>query len=753
MLSCNPSKYVPEEKYLLYSSKVRINDKSISQDALKSYIRQKPNKKIFGFIRFHLGLYNLSDIKKQTGINKFLRNIGEEPVIYDPNLTDKTLVQLKKYMENKGYYNSGISDSVQFRGKNAYVVYNIDAGKPYTIRNIRYAISDTIIRNLYFSDTINSTVKPGGLFDKDVAFQNERTHIEKLLRVNGYYNFTKEYVFFEADTFLSTKQVDLLVQIKNPEIVSTGQEVKHKVYKVRKLVVTSVPNLLDNSDSVITSDTIDAGKGIYLTDIRKLRLNPKSFVQFIYIQPGKIYNENSVDETYTHVSSLNLFKLVDIKFSEVNLPDTSEFVWLDCSLRLSPSSLQSYSTDLEGTNSSGNIGGAVNLKYQHINLFSNAEVFDLKLKGAIESLKETKTSSISRSEEFGVEANIKFQTFLIPARTRNFIKKYNPKTLLSLSYNYQNRPDYARRVANLGFGYTWRQSRYQEHIFRPFEVNFVDIKKTSPYIDSLILVSAYYASSYRDHMIVDLSYSYIYNNQNIRKNRNFSYFRLNLESAGNGLSLFNNKLEEAGDSSFRYHKLLGIQYSQYLRGDIEYKYYNIINPFSRTVYRFFAGLAYPYGNAHAIPFEKQYYSGGSNGLRGWQLRSLGPGSYSDTSTVNAKRYPNSSADLKLEVNFEYRFKLFWVLEGGFFMDAGNIWAIRKDDTRPGALFQWNRFYKEIALDSGLGFRFDFSFFLVRLDFGLKMRDPSQAAGNRWILGTRKLTSDDYAFNIGIGYPF
>lgn len=751
MFSCNPTKYVPDEKYLLYSSKVKVNDKSISPDALKSYIKQKPNKKIFGFIRFHLGLYNLSNLKKEKGINKFLRNIGEEPVIYDPYLTDKSLNQLKKYLENKGYYNAGISDSVQFKGKRAYVVYNIDARKPYTIRNIKYLISDTTIRALYFADTINSALKRGGLFDKDVVLQDERTRIEKLLRSNGYYDFTREYVFFEADTFLSTKQVDLMVQIKNPEIASTGEEIKHKIFKVRKLVVTSVPDLLDNSITVLPSDTIDAGKGIYLTDIKKLRLNPKSFVQFIYIQPGRIYNENSVDETYTHVSSLNLFKLVDIKFSEVSLPDTSEFIWLDCHLRLSPSSLQSYSTDLEGTNSSGNIGGAVNLNYQHINLFSNAEVLNIKLRGAIESLKDN-SSNISRSEEFGAEANIKFQTFLIPARNRNFIKKYNPKTMLTFSYNYQNRPDYTRRVANFGFGYTWKQSRYQEHIFRPFEINFVDIKNPSSAFDSLIS-GTYLESSYRDHMITNLSYSYIYNNQNIRKNRDFNYFRLNIESAGNGLSLFNNKFEAAGDSALRYYKFLGIQYSQYMRGDIEYKYYNIINPFNSTVYRFFAGLAYPYGNARAIPFEKRYYSGGSNGLRGWQLRSLGPGSYSDTSTVSGKKYPNSSADLKLELNFEYRFKLFWILEGAFFMDAGNIWAIRKEDTRPGALFQWDRFYKEIALDSGLGFRFDFSFFLARFDVGMKMRDPSQPVGNRWILGTRKLNSGDFAFNIGIGYPF
>jgi outer membrane protein assembly factor BamA len=508
-----------------------------------------------------------------------------------------------------------------------------------------------------------------------------------------------------------------------------------------------MPDLMDTGNVVSTTDTLAAGTGIFLTDTKKLKINPRSFVQFIYIQPDQFYNENSVDETYTHISSLNLFKLVDIKFNEIsNIPDTSRYQWLDCNIRLSPSPLQSYSTDLEGTNSSGNIGGAVNLNYQHINLFGNAEVLDMKFRGALESLKESKSNKISRSEEFGAEANIRFPTFLIPVRNTNFIKKYNPKTTLSLSYNYQFRPDFTRTVANAGFGYNWRETRYKEHIFRPFEINYVDSKISDEF--NAFISGTYLESSYRDHLITSMSYSYIYNSQNIKKTQNFDFFRLNAESAGNVLSLFNPDFEKVSDTLSSYYKFLGKQYSQYVRGDIEYKYYNIINSSNTTVYRAFAGLAYPYGNARAIPFEKQYFSGGSNGLRGWQVRSLGPGSYVDTTK---RRFPNSTADIKLELNFEYRFKLFWKLEGAFFMDAGNIWAVRKEDNREGALFQWDKFYKEFALDSGLGLRFDFSFFLFRTDFGMKMRDPSRPEGNRWIVG--KTGWNGYAINIGIGYPF
>lgn len=749
--SCNPTKYVPADKMLLNKYKTEVSDKSVKTETLKTYIKQKPNKRIFGWIRFHLGLYNFSNIKKEKGIHKFLRKIGEEPVIYDPYLTEKSLNQLDIYMKNKGYYNAKISDSVYFKGKKANVYYYIEPGKPYIIRDIAYSIKDTGIGRIYFADTTNNLIKRGDKFDKDVVLQNERTRIERLMKVNGYYNFSREYVFFNWDSALH--KVNVEVQIENPMNTSTGKESIHRQYKIRNILVSGIPDPSDPAGyNSINKDTIEVGKNIYLTDIKKLRINPKSFVQFIYIQSGRLYSEASIEETYTHVSSLNLFKLVDIKFAELsNLPDTSNYLWLDCNIRLSPAVTQSYSADLEGTNSSGNIGGGVHFNYRHINLFGNAELFDLKVRGSIEFLRERNTNKYAPGQEFGIESTIKFPTFLIPARNKNFIKKYNPKTLLSLSYNYQDRPEFIRTVANIGFGYNWKQSRFQEHIFRPFEINFVDIKKPSPEFEKLIS-GTYLESSYRDHLITNMSYSYIYNSQNIKKSQDFDYFRVNIEPAGNTLSLFNSKFKRASDSISSYYEVLGIQYSQYLKTDFEYKYYNIINSTNNIVYRAFAGVAYPYGNARAIPFEKKYFSGGANGLRGWQARSLGPGT-SVEDTTSSSKYPNSTGDIKIELNFEYRFKLFWKLEGAFFMDAGNIWAIRKEDNREGGWFQPKSFYKEFAMDSGLGFRFDFSFFIFRTDIGMKMRDPSLPEGERWILGNRKLVRDDFAFQIGIGYPF
>jgi outer membrane protein assembly factor BamA len=753
IVSCNPAKYVPKDKYFLNSVNIKILDNSIKPEALNTYIKQKPNKKILGWFRFHLGVYNISNLKKENRWNKFLRNIGEEPAIWDKYLTEKTLNQFTSYMKNKGFYNSMVYDSVYIKGRKANVVYYIKGGTPYTIRDIHYNVQDTNVLKVCYSDTINSLLIRGDKFDMDVSLQNERIRIERLLKNNGYYNFSREYVYYDADSTLMSHEVNLTTVISNPVNSMNSVEINfHKQYKVRQILVSAMVDPLDVKRIRTATDTIYVGKGIYMKDIKELRVNPRSFAQSIYIQPGKLYNENSVDETYKHVSSLNLYKMVDIKFTELpNSSDTSKFMWLDCNLRLSPSSLQSYNTELVGTNSSGNIGGALNLVYQHKNLFKNAEVLDMKLKGALEALKEQNSHNISRTEEFGIETSIKFPKFLIPISNENFIKKNNPNTVLSLSYNYQKRPDFTRKVANIGFGYTWKETRYKEHIFRPIEINYVNIS-SKPSFDSIIS-GTYLESSYRPHLISLSSYSYIFNNQNIKKNRNFNYFRLNAELAGNSLSLFNKYFVQAQDSGFTYYKFLGIQYSQFVRTDIEYKYYDIINSSSNMVYRFFAGVAYPYGNARAIPFEKRYFSGGANGLRGWQLRSLGPGSYVDTVSSKVRRFPNSTGDIKLEFNMEYRFKLFWVLEGALFMDAGNIWAIRKEGNSPGALFQWDRFYKELALDSGIGMRFDFSFFLFRVDVGMKMIDPSQDIGNRFIFGSRSISWNDLALNIGIGYPF
>jgi outer membrane protein assembly factor BamA len=281
------------------------------------------------------------------------------------------------------------------------------------------------------------------------------------------------------------------------------------------------------------------------------------------------------------------------------------------------------------------------------------------------------------------------------------------------------------------------------------QLNFVKmINATDEFLEDI--KDTYLAYSYEDRLILGTNYSFIFSNQDLKKTRDFIFFRTNLESAGILLKTIARAIGAEQDSLGR-HIMFGNAFAQYLKGDVEFRYYNIISDKSNLVYRIFVGSAYPYGNSITIPYEKQYFSGGANGVRAWKVRNLGPGSYNIYNEPVPPRYPNQTGDVKIEANFEYRFKLFWLLEGALFLDAGNIWSLNPNDEREGALFEWNRFYREIALGTGIGARMDFSFFVFRFDLGIKVKDPAQPPGNRWVFLKEGFSGPQ--FSLAIGYPF
>ena len=456
--------------------------------------------------------------------------------------------------------------------------------------------------------------------------------------------------------------------------------------------------------------------------------------------------------------SLNIFRIINIFYKETDANNRNQQL-LNCYIQLTPYTTQSYSVEVEGTNTSGNVGVAGNINYKHNNLFKGAEIFDLKLKGALQlqrAVVENQTSQVLfNTIEFGTETKIDIPKFLLPLNSEHFYMKYYPKTSISLSYNYQKRPDYTRSIANFGFGYYWKSSKFSKQIVKPIDVNYVNIPYITTEFDSLI-TGTYLENSYKNFFIPEASYSFIYNSQSLKKHRDFMFFRANLEASGNSLYSLYDLFSEPKNKDGSY-ELLGLRFSQFVRADFDLRYYNVLDKSNTFVYRAYAGLGVPFGNSEVLPFVKQFYSGGATDIRAWQVRSLGPGSYKvpplviGNDTINT--YPNQSADFKLEANYEYRFDLFWILQGAFFIDAGNIWSINKKDKREGALFKFNKFYKDIAIGTGLGLRFDFSFFLLRFDLGVKARDPLEPRNNGWILGYRKIKYNDWMFNIAIGYPF
>ncbi|MEN8230246.1 MAG: BamA/TamA family outer membrane protein [Bacteroidota bacterium] len=752
LYSCQVTKYIPEDEYLLHSYKIESGDGDFDKKALDDYIKQKPNKRII-FWRFYLSLYNLSSPEKENGFHNWLRRIGEPPVVLDEELKERSSEQLSLYMRNKGFYQAIVSDTTILRKHRAKVVYTVNPNQPYKIRNITYFFHDATISSLVLTDTISSKFRVGEHFDVDML-QQERIRIETVLRDSGYYSFSRDYVYYEVDSALNRQQVDITLGISNyPTQDRRGRliHVDHPVYKIRNVHMVTDYNAVNferkRDSGMLQKDTL-LFDSVHVVYSEKPNIRPSVVTQKNYIIPGELFDASNVQRTYRNLSSLSAFQMVDIRFNEVE----TETPMLDCEVLIAPSTRQSYTIKVEGTNSAGNIGAAGNLSYRHRNLFGGSEQFDLSFLGAIETLKETNpdpdsAGSLNLMQEIGVEARLRIPKFLLPFRADQFIRKYNPQTNIRLSYNYQKRPDYIRTLANASFGYDWRGTENLIHRVFPVEASLI----LTPYkSDSLKdwLEGKYLFYSYEPHLIIDSRYSLIWSNQKLLKNQSFQDIRFNVETAGNLLySGFNAFAVEPDSGNYQ---LLGVDFAQYLKTDIDFRSYTFLYEDVSLVLRGFAGVGFAYGNSNAMPFEKQYFSGGANSIRAWQVKNLGPGSYNDP---DESTYPNQTGDVKLEANMEYRFKLFWKLEAALFMDVGNIWSLSSEDDREGAGFEFSRFYKELAVGTGVGTRFVFSFFIFRFDLGIPLRNPYPIEGSAWLPGNAGISGKDLTFNMAIGYPF
>jgi outer membrane protein assembly factor BamA len=750
--SCTATKYVPEEDYLLHSYKIDADKGDFEKKELNDYIKQKPNKKII-FWKFYLSLYNLSSPGKENGFHNWLRRIGEPPAIYDEGLMEQSAEQLTLHMRNKGFYGVEVSDTTIYKKRRARVMYHITPNQPYRIRNINYFFEDASLSQMVLADTISNSFRKGELFDVD-ELQNERVRIEKVLRDSGYYAFNREFVYYEVDSTLGSHLVDITLGIRNFQETDSKGQIRtsvHPVYSIRNVYMATDNDAISFDDSnmeKVEKDTL-VYDSVHLVYSEKPNIRPDVVTQKNYIIPGTLFDASDVNRTYRNLSSLSAFRMVDIRFTEVD----SELPMLDCEVMVVPATRQSYAIKLEGTNSGGNIGAAANVSYRHRNLFGGSEQFDLSFTGAIENLKEgaAPTDSLytgpNLMTEFGVVARLSIPKFLLPVKTDQFIRKYNPQTNIRLSYNYQKRPDYTRTLANASFGYDWKGTENIIHRVFPLEASLI----LTPYKSEDFqkwLEGKYLYYSYEPHLIVNTRYSMVWSNQKLLKNQNFQDLRLNIEPAGNlmyfGFSTFTPRPDSG---SFQ---VLGVDFAQYIKFDIDFRSYTFLYEDISLVLRGFAGVGLAYGNSKAMPFEKQYFSGGANSIRAWQVKSLGPGSYEDP---NQTSYPNQTGDVKLEANMEYRFKLFWKLELALFLDVGNIWSLSSEDDREGAGFVFNRFYKELAVGTGVGTRVVFSFFVFRFDLGIPLRNPYPIEGYNWLPRNAGINGRDLTFNLAIGYPF
>ncbi|MDQ1332523.1 MAG: hypothetical protein QG576_558, partial [Bacteroidota bacterium] len=602
--SCNPTKYVPQGETLLDGNRVIINKEGIKKADIELYVKQKPNKRIFG-TKFHLGLYNLSNINKERWPHSWLREIGEEPVIFDQYSTAKSREQIQSYIGSKGYFDSKVTETIETSNRKSKVYYNVDLRSPYTIRNLHFEIADTTIRKLFYFDSVNCMIERGKPYDMDLL-QAERSRLERLVKDNGFYGFSGDHILFNVDSTIGNRQIDIYYIVKMLSKADDNNRivlVPHSIYRVRNVNIYPdfVPkDALEGGEAYRMSLDTTEYKGYYfISPKEKPEIKSDLILQSTYLKPGSIFNVTNTERTQSHLLSLKTYRLVNIFYTEVPEPDKKpgDVLTLDCNIQLTLLSQQSFKAEIEGTNSSGNLGGALNLIYQHKNLFHGAELLNLKLKGAYEATNQG--DSLRSIQEYGIETSLRFPKFLLPfLEKESFIKKYNPTTTLLAAYNYQNMAFYTRTMANATFGYTWNGNTFNTHIVNPFQFNLINMLSIDSEFEAKI-ASSYQAYSYRDVMILGGNYSFIYSNQKIKKSRDYWFIRFNAEAAGNVPGLVS-KLAGAAQKEDSYN-ILGQPFAQYIRADIDFRYNIILNDVSSMVYRGFIGAGIPYGNSVAIP--------------------------------------------------------------------------------------------------------------------------------------------------------
>lgn len=767
---CSSTRHVPQGCYLLEETKIKIDDSAhVKPSELVNYLRQTPNHKVLGFVKLQLGTYNLSGSDSTKWYNRWLRRLGQAPVVYSDELTEASRKQLQLAMINMGYMNTQVDvDTLMLtRKRKMKVTYNVHPGQPHKISSITYDIPDTVLRRALMTDSSLMTLKAGDNLDRN-ALDAERALISERLRNHGYYTFSKNYISFYADTAENSLDVDLTLVVNPPKSqgsnASDNSEVlkmqpAHRTYHINRVIFIADGTGVGHSsltDLSSEADTIDYNGITVIYPNGDHYINPSSLSDKCFLVPGHIYRTAAVDRTYESLAQLGILKSINIEFEQ--LPEIDGKMYLDAHIYLTRNKKQNISVELEGTNSEGDLGFGVGLNYQHRNIGKRSNLLSAKFRMSYESLSGNLSDLINDNyTEYAGELGLTFPKFLCPFMTRNFKLRQKATTEFTVSANYQERPEYTRIIAGAAWKYKWatRDNR-RRRTFDLIDVNYVYLpESTIDFINQVAPSNPLLRYSYEDHFIVRTGYTFQLTNrriagqntlQNIRQRKVYN-FRASVETAGNllyALSSIDGQKRRDGV----YH-LFGIQYAQYAKAEADYSVAYNFDTRHTLAFHAGAGIGVPYGNSQVLPFEKRFYAGGANGVRGWSVRTLGPGSFNSRNSVTD--FINQCGDIRLDLSLEYRAKLFWVFEGAAFLDAGNIWTIHSYENQPGGMFHFSTFWKQIAMSYGVGLRMDFSYFILRFDLGVKAYNPAENQ-ERWPI-LHPQWKRDTAFHFAVGYPF
>lgn len=696
--ACSVSKHVPEGEYILNKVEVKSDDKSYDASSLKPYVRQKEAPKIFSLFR-----------------NPFSR----KPVIFDTLQARLSCQDLRVAMQNQGFLQAGVSLFTTTKGKKLDAQYLLHPGEPFRIGKMTYVVDDDEVRKvLSQGDESQRLLNPGMRFSVE-ALDAERKRIARLLADSGYFRFNKDFIQYDADTISGEKDIDLKLHLLKYKASSNQPATDHPRYWIRQV------NFLSN-------------------DSLPIHLRHQVLLNATAVKEGKPYSASDLQRTYNNFARLQAVKYTSIRFVEV--PDTNQ---LDCNIQISTNKPHTLSFQPEGTNTAGNLGAAASLTYTNRNLFHGSEQFSIELRGAYEAIKGLEGYTDQNYIEYSAEAKLMFPRFLAPFLSKSFRRRQTASSELSVSWDMQNRPEFYRRVFSTAWRYRWAEPRHHLNWrIDLLDLNYVYMPWISPtfkndYLDDADNRNAILRYNYEDLFIMKIGFGITYNN-------GIDAMRANIETAGNLLNgaakAFG--LKKNGEGQYT---LFNIAYAQYAKFDFDYTHLMQFDKRNALALHAGFGIAYPYGNSRVLPFEKRYFSGGANSVRGWGVRELGPGKFRGTD--GRIDFINQTGDLKLDLNAEYRTSLFWKFQGAFFVDAGNIWTLRSYEEQPGGQFKLDEFYKQIAVAYGLGIRLNFDYFILRFDMGMKAINPAyENEQEHWAIIHPRL-SRDFAFHFAVGFPF
>ena len=805
---CAPTRRLQPGEYLLKKqSVIELSTHEHFNDNIEDLLIPTPNKKLFGIWRFYLQIHELPNPEKvaakralldarRDSINVLIREknaerikkdkkpkklqsesltfsewlmkIGEGPVLIDSARVERNKKQLQQFLRNHGYFRATVQDSIVLypKQKKAEVLYLINRGLAYKINRVKSDIEDPTLewlneKHRYLS-RFNLKAGEEIRFDLD-AMDAERERLSSIFRDAGFYLMDKNNILFWADTLKQPGKVELTLTIDNPNtrIAYKGDSIQlnHHPRFILGDIRISTHDGLDKSGNKLTDSILTPDFSLHFK--RKPEMRPRPLGRSLYLDPGSLYTPRNEERTRAALNDLKVFRYVHLRFKPKISGERIDT--LNAEIELAPLAHQGISTDLQGTNTDGNLGVSLGASYTNRNIFKGAEILEFRINAGAEiqilqgdSLNVIQGGLPFNTLEFGGQLSLSTPRFLAPFSLSKWAK---PRTRAMLSLNYQNRPDYDRTVSSFLFGYEWLEPPakkpwinrnyslfYQVNLA---EISLININKTAAFEQFLEETGDLFVkNSFRQHYIQATSITVSFSRNSRKKNGPRFFARANLQAGGNLLSLGYRLFSPQSADTLGQFSIFGIRFAQYFRSEIDMRYFVPLAPKFQLAFRGFVGFGRAFGNSEVLPFEKSFFAGGANDLRAWLPRSLGPGSYQQSSSGRVDQV----GEIKLLGQAEYRFPIYSYLEGAIFADFGNVWLSRPDPNRPQGEFLWDRFWHEFALGSGIGLRLNLGFFIFRADFAIPMRDPTQAADQRWVI-TRLKLPEDLRINIGIGYPF